>query len=152
MTKATCPAESTSQYVVERFTDTVGSVRRKIGFFGGLLLASFLLAGCSTIPATFTIDGTWQFDSTEPNPIFAGPCKYPSGPITVSDDAGKVLGTAQVTTTDFGLVGGNAVCNVQFKIKGVPRSVHAFMFSVPGYDDPNSYTREELEDIEIDSP
>lgn len=126
-------------------------MRGKIGLFGMLAAVSFLLAGCAG-PATFTIDGTWQFASSQPNPDFGMACDYPPGAITVSNDRGKVLGKGAVTTTDFGMVEGYAVCNVQFLVKGVPETEQKFMFSVPGYDDPTAYTRDEVSLIQIDSP
>lgn len=125
-------------------------MRAKIGLIGALILAGFPLAGCAG-HATFTVEGTWQFASTQLDPIFAGPCTYPPGAITVSDDKGKVLGKGHVTTTDFGLVNGHAVCNVQFEIKGVPESTNTFIFAVPGYVDPTPYTRDEVDLVQIKS-
>lgn len=69
----------------------------------------------------------------------------------MSDDQGKILGKGHVTTTDYGLVDGHAVCNVQFKVKDVSEGAHAFMFAVPGYDDPTTYTRDELDYLQIKS-
>jgi hypothetical protein len=126
-------------------------MRGKIGLFGMLTVASFLLAGC-TGPATFTVDGTWQFASSQPNPDFGMSCNYPPGAITVSNDHGKVLGKGEVTTTDFGMVDGYSVCNVQFLVKDVPESAQKFIFSVPGYDDSKLYTRDEASLVQIDSP
>jgi hypothetical protein len=130
---------------------SLGDVRRRIGLFGALILASILLVGCAG-PATFTIEGTWQFATSASGAVWAAPCDYPHGAITVSDDTGKVLGKGHVTTTDYGLVSGYAVCNVQFKINGVPQSAHTFLFAVPGYEDPTPYTRDGVDLIEIDSP
>jgi hypothetical protein len=123
----------------------VYSMRRNLGLITVLAVACLLLTGCAG-PTTFTIDGSWQFASTEANPIVDGPCKYPAGAITVSNAAGKLLGKGHVTTTDFGDVRGYAVCNVQFKISGVPESAKSFIFSVPGYVDTKTYSNDEAHD------
>jgi hypothetical protein len=126
-------------------------MRRRIGLLTVLVVASFALTGCAG-PSTFTVDGTWQFESTEANPIVGGPCIYASGAITVSSASGKVLGKAHVTDTDFGDVAGYAVCNVQFRLKGVPDTVKTFTLSVPGYDDPKKFTQDDAGFVEVDAP
>jgi hypothetical protein len=122
-------------------------MRGRIGLVGAMAAASLLLAGCSAGPATFTIDGTWQFGTSAVGAVWAAPCDFPPGSVIVKDGDGKELAHSA-----YGLFDGNAVCNAYFKIKGVPESAKSFMFSVPGYDDPTEYSRDDVDLIKIISP
>ncbi|GHF04458.1 hypothetical protein [Pseudolysinimonas yzui] len=68
------------------------------------------------------------------------------------DDRGQELGVGELTHSAYGLVDGHAVCNAYFKIDGVPEAADSFLFSVPGYDDPTAYSRDEVDLVTITSP